>query len=221
MKSIEDVVTVIEDWSPARSKDRERLLGCLDALSSNCGEAIKVWQGYLDNPGAGGNQWTAVSWIGPERAKRLHELNLRSGELLHELLEIAGSEAARFHPYEDSMIEMAYRQLGAGETAPDMARAAVERMGAHRSYLGSVLDRIKSMPLVESRTARSASSPRPKTKKKSHVGKPKKGTAAGAKKAVKKKAVKKKAAKKVAKAAGKKPVRRSKQPPTGRTKRRR
>ena len=220
MRSIEDVVVTIERWDQERSKDRELVLSQLNAISKNCEEAIEVWQRYLDNPGTGGNQWTAVSWVGPERAKRLHELNLRAAELIHQLCTIAGSEAVRFLAYEDSMIEMAYRQLEQGETGPDMARSAVERMNAHRAYLNSVAERVKSIRLAEAKHAKPVSRPRPGAKK-PQASKAKKATVAAAKMPAKKPTRKKAAGsaakmpakkKKAAKPARKKSTRKSTKP---------
>ena len=227
MRSIEDVVVTIERWDQERSKDRELVLSQLNAISKNCEEAIEVWQRYLDNPGTGGNQWTAVSWVGPERAKRLHELNLRAGELIHQLCTIAGSEAVRFLAYEDSMIEMAYRQLEQGETGPDMARSAVERMNAHRAYLNSVAERVKSIRLAEAKHAKPVSRPRPGAKK-PQASKAKKATVAAAKMPTKKPAKKKAAVsaakmpakKRAVKPARKKSTRKSTKPVRGHNNRR-
>ncbi len=224
MRSIDDVVVRIEGWERGRSRDRDQVLKGLDALSATCDEAIEVWKRYLDNPGAAGDKWTAVSWVGAERAQRLHELNLRSGELLHQMIAIAGSDAARFVAYEDSIIEMAYRQLGPGETGPDMARSAIDSMNARRVYFRSVVDRVKSIHLAEAKQAKRAPVARPGAKK-AQAGKAKKTRAAVARKPVRKKSAVSSAStpaqKQAAKRAGKTPATRSTTPARGRSTKRR
>ncbi len=212
MRSLEEAVVLIEGWGRARSKDRELVLSCLDTLAVTCDEASEVWQRYLENPGAAGNHWTLVSWIGPERAKRLHEINLRAGEQMHQLCTIVGPEVARFCAYEDSMIEMAYRQLGPGETGPDRARSAVEHMNTHHIYLNSVSERVKSIRLADTKSSKRASGTGLSAKK-PPAGTAKKTAVAAAKKPVKKKVTRatKKAAKptKATKANKKKAARQS------------
>ncbi len=224
MKSIEDVVVKIEGWDRRRSKDRDQVLVGLDALSATCDEAIEVWKRYLDNPGAGGDKWTAVGWVGAERAKRLHELNLRSCELLHLLFAISGSDAARFIAYEGNIIEMAYRQLGPGETGPDMARSAIDSMNARRAYLRSLAERVKSIHLAETTQVKRASAARSGAKK-AHAGKTKKTKAVVVKKQVRKKSAASSARmpvkKDAARIAGKKTTSRLTKPARGRSAKRR
>ncbi len=203
MRSIEDVVTEVGGWSPDRSGERDLVVVKLDALATNCGKAIEVWQHYLDRPGTAGDRWTALSWVGPERAKTLHELSLRAGDLLRELLTVAGSDTIRFLAYENNMIETAYRQLSPGETGPDMARVSIDRMNASRAYLKSASDRVRSIVLAEARSGRktSASAVRKSAGKKAAKTTPRKKAApkkAAPKKAAPKKAAPKKAAPKKA-----------------------
>ncbi len=213
MKGIDDVVAVVKGWSRERSADRDRIAECLGSLASNCEEAITVWQDYLGNPGSGGDHWTPISWVGAERAKRLYEIHLSSVDTLRTLLATAGPETARSRAYEDSLIEMAFRQFRTDETASDMAQAAIEHMATNRRYLSLVADRIKSIVLSEPRkTAKTA-----KTAKRAASREAKSpALAVKARSAVAKKAVKKKAAKKPA---GKKSMPRSKGR-AGRTRRR-
>jgi len=199
MRSLEQVVALIERWRPQQAKDREIVLSRLDGLSTSCGEAIDIWQRYLDAPGAAGDRWTILSWVGPERAKQLHEINLKAVESLQQVCAIAGPEAARFGAYEDNLIEMAYRQFKPGETGLDVARAAIERMRSQREYLNAVAARIRSIRFVgpqaaPKRAARSGPTvkklPAKKTKQPKNVKKTKKakGAAGGSKKIKKKNA---------------------------------
>lgn len=204
MRSLEQAVALMERWKPERAKDREQVLNRINGLSSSCNEAIEIWQGYLDSPGPAGDKWTILSWVGPARAKMLHEINLKAGELLHQACAIAGPEAERIHVYEDSLIEMAYRQFKPGETGPDVARSAIEKMRAHRAYLDQLMARIRSIQFAKPRVAaKGAASARPAAKKSS--GKK-------AKKALKTKAPVRSAKKTKAKKAKKKPARPAKKP---------
>ncbi len=166
MKSLEQAVALIGQWGPERAKDRQQILSRIDGLSSSCSEAINIWQRYLDAPGAAGDEWTILSWVGPERAKRLHEINLEASELLRQAGAIAGPEAVRFHAYENDLVEMAYRRLTTGETGPDVARSAIERMHTRRAYLNQVAARIKAIQLVRPKAvSRGAASSRLPAKK--------------------------------------------------------
>jgi hypothetical protein len=148
---------------------RERTLGLLDGLIQECRAAAGVWRDYEASPGAAGDQWSLVSWIGPARARQLHEINLAAKAQLLEIGRLAGPEAGRFMDLDDDLIEMAYRQLNPDETGPDAARAAVDQLEGRAAHL------------LELRTQLKAVKPKSKPKK------------ASAKKAAPKKALKKKA----------------------------
>src|SRR3990172_4140352 len=94
-----------------------------------CQATVQVWQGYLAKPGTPGDQWTIVSWIGPDRAKQLHGINLRAKQNVEEVCRMAGPQAGRFIGLEENVdiIEMAYRMLKPGETGTDAAKAAIQR----------------------------------------------------------------------------------------------
>lgn len=208
MRSLEQAVALMEHWKPERAKDREQVLNRINGLSSRCNEAIEIWQRYLDSPGPAGDKWTILSWVGPARAKMLHEINLKAGELLHQACAIAGPEAERIHVYEDSLIEMAYRQFKPGETGPDVARSAIEKMRAHRAYLDQLMARIRSIQFAKPKAAaKGAASTRPAAKKSSG-----KKAKKAVKKALKTKAPVRSAKKSKAKKAKKKPARAAKKP---------
>ena len=199
MRSLEQAVALMGRWSPERAKDRELVLKRIGELSATCGEAIGIWQRYLDNPGPAGDKWTILSWVGPTNAKTLHEINLKASDLLRSVCAIAGPEAERIHAYEDSVIEMAYRQLTPGETGPDFARTAIERMRARRAYLDEMMARIRSIQFSARKAPSKGAAGPKKAAKQSPVKKAK--TPVKAKAPVKKKAPArsaKKAKKKVA-----------------------
>jgi hypothetical protein len=111
-----------------------------------CQAAVQVWQGYLAKPGAPGDQWTIVSWVGPDRAKQLHEINLRAKQNVEELCRMAGPRSGRFVALDDDVIEMAYRMLKPGETGSDAAKTAVQRLQERMEYIRGLMQRLKAAP---------------------------------------------------------------------------
>lgn len=144
MNSLEKAVELVLGWPAKRQAQRAEVAGRLDAVIKDCRAALDIWQGYLDSPGAPGERWALVSWIGPERAKRLHEINLGAKGRLKALADTAGPEAGRFILFEEDVIEMAYRQLNDGETGPDAAKAAVARMTERIARLTELTQRLRS-----------------------------------------------------------------------------
>lgn len=100
----------------------------LERLSQDCAAAINVWKDFLARPVNQGDAWSIVAWVGPARAKQLHEINLAARARLHAIAQLAGGEAARLMDYEEEPIEMAYRQLKPGETGVDAANVAVAKL---------------------------------------------------------------------------------------------
>jgi hypothetical protein len=181
MDSLDRAVELISRWKVDRQKQRAEVLTRLDAVAKECQSAVQVWQGYLDKPGAPGDQWAIVSWIGPERAKQLHEIDLRAKAEVAAICRLAGPQAGRFIALEGgaNVIEMAYRMLNPGESGTDAAKTAVQRQHERLDYIRGLMQRVR------------AGKPAGKTApaKKSASAKGKKKAAA---KSVKKKAPKKK-----------------------------
>jgi hypothetical protein len=133
MNTLESAIGILAKRGANPARERARAL--LDGLVRDCRAAADVWREYLAAPGAAGDIWSLVSWVGPERARRLHEINLSAKAQLLAIGRLAGPEAARFMDLDEDMIEMAYRQLAPGETGPDAARAAIERLDAKAARL--------------------------------------------------------------------------------------
>ena len=144
MRSLQKAVALIEAWPPARDKERREIAALFHEMIRGCEEAVRVWEEYLKAPGPPGDRWSIVSWIGPERAKRLYEINLRLKEPMRRICAAADEKLGRLVHYEDSLIEMAYRQLQPGETGPDAARKAVQRMEARIGTLRDLARRIEA-----------------------------------------------------------------------------
>jgi hypothetical protein len=172
----------------------------LEAIAACGDQAARIWQGYLDNPGAPGDKYTMVSWIGAERAKQLYELSLQAHALVNEVCAATGDQA-RFLVLDESPIVLAYRGLKDGETGTQAAQVALAMQQAgskHLRVLADQLRAIKSMAAQPATKAGKKAAPKkaaPKVKKKKTVAKKK----AAAKKTSAKKPTAKKAVKKVAK----------------------
>ncbi len=171
MYSLDKAVGLVLQWPADRRKDRNEIISLLEEVVKNCRNAIQVWQNYLDAPGDPGDQWTLVSWMGPERVKELYEINLSAKEHIKRVSDIAGPEASRFVIFDEDIIEMAYRQLRPDETGPDAARLAIQRMGERIDHVHDLIERIRTTkPAIEktskARPARKAAGKRPPKKQK-------------------------------------------------------
>lgn len=144
MNSLEKAVELVVRWPAKQQAQRREVVSRLDAVIMDCRAALDIWRGYLDSPGAPGDRWALVSWIGPERAKRLHEINLGAKGRLKALADAAGPEAGRFILFDEDVIEMAYRLLNDGETGPDAAKAAVARMTERIDHLTDLAQRLRT-----------------------------------------------------------------------------
>jgi hypothetical protein len=154
MDSLDRAVELISRWKADRQKQRAEALARLEAVAKECQSAVQVWQGYLDKPGAPGDQWTIVSWIGPERAKQLHDINLRAKENVEAVCRLAGPQAGRFIGLEGNVdvVEMAYRMLKPGESGTDAAGAAVQRQRERIDYVRGLMERIRAGKPAEKTT---------------------------------------------------------------------
>lgn len=146
MDSLDRAIELVTQWKADRQKQRADVLARLEAVVQECQAAAQVWQGYLAKPGTPGDHWTIMSWIGPDRAKQLHEINLRAKQNVEEVCRMAGPPAGRFIALEENVdvIEMAYRMLKPGETGPDAARAAIQRQQERMDYIRGLMQRIRT-----------------------------------------------------------------------------
>lgn len=144
MDSLDQAIDLVSRWKADRNKQRTEVLARLENVIKDCQAAIKVWQDFLDKPGAPGDQWTIMSWIGPARAKQLHEINLRSKASVEDVCRLAGPAVGRFVVLDEDVIEMAYRQLKPGETGIDAAKTAVANTQKYMDYLRGLSERVRS-----------------------------------------------------------------------------
>lgn len=168
MNSLDRAIELVWRWKADRQKQRAEVLDRLETVVQDCQAAVQVWQGYLDKPGAPGDHWTIVSWIGPVRAKQLHDINLRAKQNIEELCRMAGPLAGRFIGLEENVdvIEMAYRMLKPGESGTDAAKSAVQKMQERMDYLRGLMQRLRAAKADGKKIAKMKNAPK-KTKQKS------------------------------------------------------
>jgi hypothetical protein len=214
MRCLDKTISLLESGEAGRGSNRDKAIASLEAVSGKCDEAIKVWQEYLKAPGAPGDRWSVLSWVGPVRAKRLHELSLEANQLMVDACLALAPERGHTALLGNGAVVLAYGQLAEGESGPDAARAAVQRMQQNQGVLKQSISRIKAARTAPAKkTSASTASPVKKAPVKKPVTKkaPAKKAAPAAKKpapkqaAAPKKAVKKSPAKKKP-AAAKKPA---------------
>lgn len=197
MDCLNKTISLIEQGKMDREINRKQAITSVEAVIAKCEEAIKEWQEYLKSPGAPGDKWSVLSWVGPQRAKRLHEIGLEAREQMVQACLSLGAAGGHIAGLEDSVVVSAYGQLTTGQTGPDAGKAAVQRMQQDIKQLGKVIERIKSAPAVKVKKPATVAVSRPR--------KPAAKKAAGRKKPAPKQAGKKPAAKKPA-AVKKKPA---------------
>ena len=164
MDSLDRAIELVMRWKADRQKQRADVLSRLDAVAKECQTAAQIWQGYLAKPGAPGDQWTIVSWVGPDRAKQLHEINLRAKQNVEEVCRMAGPRSGRFVTLDDDVIEMAYRMLKPGETGADAAKSAVQRLQERMEYIRGLMQRLRTAKPISKGVPAKASGKKPATK---------------------------------------------------------
>lgn len=151
MQSLDRAVDALVSGGTASA--RTAALEDLEGLLEDCAAAMQVWQQYLNAPGAAGDRWTIVSWVGPQRVKQLHEINLVARERIGRIAAAAGPLVSRSMTMPDDLIEMGYRQLSDGETGTDAAAKAIEVMKARIQWLRGLVERLRSAPAAKPQKA--------------------------------------------------------------------
>jgi hypothetical protein len=172
MNSLDSAISVIAKWPATKQKEKATAKAMLAGLIADCEAAIKVWEGYLAAPTSSGDRWSIVTWIGAERGKQLHELNLDAKARLAAICRSAGGGAARTVDLEDNLIEMAYRMLAPGETGIEAAQSAVRMLQGRIEYLRGLSAQVAAVPAAAKAgpgPKRAAGKPKA-TKKKSAPG---------------------------------------------------
>lgn len=186
MYSLDKGITLISRKSATQPKLRAEAARRLGELTRLCEQATRIWEGYLANPGPAGDRFALMSWVGSERARELHALNMQARDHVVAIGALAGGAAARVSGLDEDVIEMAYRQLGEDETGAQAAQTAVARLKQRIAYLQKLITQLA--------TASAAAPAKAPVKKAAPRG------------AGKKPAAKRKAAKASKKAAARKPA---------------
>jgi hypothetical protein len=148
MDCLNKTIALIEQGKMDREINRKQAIASLEALIAQCGEAINVWQEYLKSPGSPGDKWSVLSWVGPQRAKRLHEIGLEAKTHMMQACLSLAATGGHIAALEDGVVVSAYGQLMTGQTGADAGKAAVQQMQQDIKHLGKVIERIKSAPAV-------------------------------------------------------------------------
>ncbi len=146
MNSLDQAIETLRAGRGSGPKQRSEALAALESLAADCERARRVWQEYLDSPGAAGDAFSLVTWMGAARVKLLHEIHLGARERALRICELADPKLARLVLLEDDVIEMAFRGLRPGETGPDAARAAIEILNGRIAHLRAQAGRLRSAP---------------------------------------------------------------------------
>jgi len=146
MESLDRAVDLVLNWPADRAKDRQAVIRAMRELADRGKRAQAVWEDYLKAPGKPGDRWSLISWVGPDRMRKLHEINLEAKAIVKHITDMAGPAAGRFDQLDEDVIVLAYRQLGDGETGPDAAKGAVESMKARVAALAGLVARIERTP---------------------------------------------------------------------------
>ena len=217
MHCLTKAIIQIEQGKARGEINRKQAVLCLEAVIAKCAEASKVWQDYMGSPGAPGDKWSVLSWVGAERAKQLHEIGLEARAQAIQACASLDGHSGHSGALEDAIIELAYGQVKDGETGQDVAKLAIQRMQERVQEIRKLITRIEAAPRTPAKNiqttpptvkkkpmARKAPPKKPVMAKKAAKKMPTKKKSATPKKSAGKLASKKKTASKPGKKKGKK-----------------
>lgn len=148
--------------------DGAKAAALLEAMAAAGEEAARIWQGYVQQPGAPGDKYTLISWMGAERANRLQDLSHKAEALVKELCAGAGAQA-RFLVLDESPVQMAYIGLKEGETGPQAAAQRLSAQQATNKHLHELAVQVHSAKAGKGgavkKAARKAAAKKPAAKK--------------------------------------------------------
>lgn len=187
MHCLTRAITQIEQGKTSGEINRKQAISCLEAMIAKCAEASTVWQDYLGSSSTPGDKWSVLSWVGAERAKRLHEIGLEARTQMIQAGASLDGRGGHSGALEEAIIELAYGQVKDGETGLDVAKLAIQRMQQRVQEIRKLIARIEAAPHAPVKATKITA---PAVKKKPAVPK------ASAKKPMPKQAAKKTPAKK-------------------------
>jgi hypothetical protein len=146
MYSLNNAVELVSRWPSSKQQQRAQVGALLDGLIVRCEDAIKVWKGYVASPGAPGDRFSLVTWVGSDRARQLFDIHLAARGEAQRLCDLAGPAAGRLLGLDEDVVEMAYRQLGEGETGPQAAETALAKLNQRVQYLNGLKQKLRAAP---------------------------------------------------------------------------
>lgn len=136
MARLEQIAQAAKSWGSERDAQRRQCAARLEAIATAMDEAAGVWSQALGEQPQCEDRFTPVLWIGAERARRLHRIHSRVKDIGGELTALTGVALKdSMGIVEDIDIVDAYRQLQAGESGADRARAALETLARRRGHV--------------------------------------------------------------------------------------
>lgn len=169
--------------------DGAQVAAQLEAIAAIGDKAARIWQDYIDKPGATGDKYSLISWMGPDRARALFDLSLEARALVKAVCAAAGPEA-RFLVMDQSPVMLAYAGLKDGQTGPQAAvewLAAQQAMNKHIRALADQVRSLKPGKVTAKTAAKKTGAKKPPAKKTTGKKAPKKMPKKSPKKAAKKK----------------------------------
>jgi len=172
--------------------DGAQVAAQLEMIAAIGDKAARIWQDYIDSPGATGDKYSLISWMGPDRARALFDLSLEARALVKAVCAAAGAEA-RFLVMDESPIVLAYAGLKDGQTGPQAAAEHLAAQQAMTRHVRALADQVRSLKpgKVVARAAGQTAAKKPGAKKppakKASKKTPKKAMKKATKRAAKKK----------------------------------
>jgi hypothetical protein len=121
-------------------EQRQQCAATLQSITTQMTTAEQLWQDNLDNPTHSDDRFTAVMWIGAERARALHRVHLDLRDLARTLTTQGGVS------FRDTVgiasevdIVTAYDQLKPDETGPQRAEQAITTIVARRQQIEQLI----------------------------------------------------------------------------------
>jgi hypothetical protein len=172
MYSLNKAIELVSRLPSSKQSQRAEVASLLDGLIARCEDASKLWQGYAKSPGAPGDRFSLVTWVGADRARQLFDIHLAARHQAQRLCDLAGPAAGRLLGLDEDVIEMAYRQLGEGETGSQAAEAALAKLNQRIQYLNGLKQKLRAAPPAGKPAAKAPAKKAKTAKKKPAARKP-------------------------------------------------
>lgn len=123
------------DRKPSAAK-RNKAAPYFEALIGDLHHAIELWREATHNE-APDEKYSFAMMLGPERSRRLHEVQIATRAHFMALCAAVGGPAARIAGLEDNLIEEPYRQRKEGETFESRRQQSIAAMETRIAMLSA------------------------------------------------------------------------------------